>query len=359
VYKRQGEPKAAVAAAVASPDTSTFTVLMDQKFKAQEDRMEQLLKQTSAPGNVSRVSGGSDDIQGKISRVAGDSADIYGGSIWALKGIEIPSPNSGNHVSLRTGGAIVNSSLLMDYTLVVAPQVVPDVPSFDSAAFAVGVGHVGSFQNGNVEASGGSEGAAINFQIGNVEASGGSEGAAVTFQNGNVEASGGSEGAAVFFEIDSDATHSMHGSAEFCQTRLVNFDSTRRLQLTVANGDVIYGEGCGRLVEGGLLTEEVWYVPSIGDRGVLSVWPATAHGISCTLGPGGVTFSKDQEVIAQGFRVPVRRNFEIRFNLKNVNTDVANNPVAVSVPILLSNVADTSVGEPPPLIGDFRGVCPN
>jgi hypothetical protein len=161
---------------------------MDQKFKAQEDRMEQLLKQTSAPGNVSRVSGGSDDIQGKISRVAGDSADIYGGSIWALKGIEIPSPNSGNHASLRTGGAIVKSSLLMDYTLVVAPQVVPDVSFFDSAAFAVGVGHVGSFQNGNVEASGGSEGAAINFQIGNVEASGGSEGAAVTSQIGNVVA---------------------------------------------------------------------------------------------------------------------------------------------------------------------------
>jgi len=86
-----------------------------------------------------------------------------------------------------------------------------------------------------------------------------------------VEASGGSEGAAVIFEIDSDAAHSMHGSAEFCQTKLINFDSTRRLRLAVANGKVVYGEGRGYLLEGGLLTKKVWYVPLIGNRGVLSV----------------------------------------------------------------------------------------
>ena len=120
----------------------------------------------------------------------------------------------GRVASSRTVGAVDDSSFLMYYTLVVSPQVVPDVLSFDSAAFAVGVGHVGSFKFDSGTFRCGAESSLTK---------------AGSFQVGNVEAFGGSEGAAVFFEFDSDASHSMHGSDKFCKTKLVNFDSTRRL----------------------------------------------------------------------------------------------------------------------------------
>ena len=84
---------------------------------------------------------------GMISSVSGEADDIYGGSIWAMDGIEIPSPDSGSFTSHRTVSAVVNSSLLMDYTLVVAQQIVPDI--------------LNPFKIGNMEVSGGSEEAAV------------------------------------------------------------------------------------------------------------------------------------------------------------------------------------------------------
>jgi hypothetical protein len=235
----KGASKAAVAA-VASSDSSQLTSLFNEKFKAQEDRMEELLKRSSATGSLSRV--------------AGDSADTYGGSIWAMRCSEIHP----NYTTLMEDNE----------SLVVAPQACPTV-SFGSIA------------------------------------------------------SSRSVGAMVTFEIDSDATHNMHGNVEFCHTALDNFDPSRRMRIEVANGGIIYAEGCGRLTEGGLLTKDVWCVPSIGNRGLLSTWPCTNdEGVECTLGgPNQLVFKKDGKIIAKGFKSPSTRNHKIQFALRDRSHD--------------------------------------
>ena len=126
-------------------------------------------------------------------------------------------------------------------------------------------------------------------------------------------------GPKITFEIDSDATHTMHGNLDVCRAFLVDFDPTRRMQIQVANGEFIYGEGCGRLAEGGLLTEEVWHVPGIGNRGLLSTFPAVANGVDCLLNRNGAVFSKDGVVLAKGFLVPSCRNFQIQFAVRDRN----------------------------------------
>ena len=103
----------------------------------------------------------------------------------------------------------------------------------------------------------------------------------------------------------------MHENLDVCRASLVDFDPTRRMQIQVANREFIYGEGCGRLAEGGLLTEEVWHVPGIGNRGLLSTFPAVANGVDCLLNRYGAVFSKDGVVLAKGFLVPSCRNFQI------------------------------------------------
>ena len=87
-------------------------------------------------------------------------------------------------------------------------------------------------------------------------------------------ASSRSVGATITFKMDSDATHNMHGNVELCHNPLANFDSSRRIRIGIANGVIICAEGCGRLIEGGLLSEEVWRVPDIGNKGLSSIWLA-------------------------------------------------------------------------------------
>jgi hypothetical protein len=90
-------------------------------------------------------------------------------------------------------------------------------------------------------------------------------------------------GTVVVFEIDTDASHNMHSDEDFCKTYLVDYDESKRLRIQVANGEYVYAVGCGRLPEGGLLTEEVYCVPGIRDGdhhlGLLSTWPGMVNGV--------------------------------------------------------------------------------
>jgi len=88
---------------------------------------------------------------------------------------------------------------------------------------------------------------------------------------------------------------------------------------------------------------EVWHVPSIQNRGLISVFPVTVNVLFCALGLGRVTFAKNSEVIAEGITVSKSRRFQIRFRLfnqgldpKSLNNVLANLTVAVSVLAVIS-----------------------
>jgi hypothetical protein len=400
-------------------------------FKVQEDRKEQLLKCSSAIGILSRVSGDSEDnfiaqedrmeelskhssTTGSLSRVAGDSADIYGGSIWAQHGTKIHSVyiklievmNSWWSL-LKHFPQLVLTVLsvfvplvrffdsLFDYTLDIVPQVVPGVlcSDSDSDASAVGVGPVSCFKIDSVASIGSyksSSAMLVEVKVSSVAPGGSTDpsfATLVTPQEFGVEASGGSEGAVVSFDIVSYTSHNMHGDVEFCRSALVDFDPTRRMQMCMPNGEVVSAEGCGRLIEGGLLTKEVWCVPAIGNRGLLSTWPCTDdEGVICIRGgPDQLVFQKDGNVIAKGYAVPEIRKYQIQFNLRSPSPVMIssheiisegpshsslNDDIIFIVPLpslQVQSARDTSVGEPPPLIDgwsdepvvDFRGVHPN
>ena len=107
----------------------------------------------------------------------------------------------------------------------------------------------------------------------------------------------------------------MLGSPELCRTILADFDARRILIIDAPGGQTIYAQGCGRLVEGGLLTEEVWCVPAIGDRGLLSTPQAISRGVSCTLNRDGVQFSKDGITLLKGRLDRNTRNFKVDISL--------------------------------------------
>ena len=125
----------------------------------------------------------------------------------------------------------------------------------------------------------------------------------------------GSNMSRVTFEVDTGATHSMLGSLELCRTILADFDARRILMIDAPGGQTIYAQGCGRLVEGGILTEEVWCVPAIGERGLLSTPQAIRRGVSCTLNRDGVEFSKGGITLLKGRLDRNARNFKVDITL--------------------------------------------
>ena len=135
----------------------------------------------------------------------------------------------------------------------------------------------------------------------------------------------------ITFEVDTGATHSMLGSLELCRAILADFDASRILMISAPGGQIVYGKGCGRLIEGGILTEEIWCVPAIGDRGLLSTSPAVSKGVSCALRQDGVVFSKDGVTLLKGRLDRSTRNFKVDISL-NTCCEVTHSSIVSNIP---------------------------
>jgi hypothetical protein len=123
----------------------------------------------------------------------------------------------------------------------------------------------------------------------------------------------------------------MLGSLELCRAILADFDASRILMISAPGGQIVYGKGCGRLIEGGILTEEIWCVPAIGDRGLLSTSPAVSKGVSCDLRQDGVLFSKDGVTLLKGRLDRSTRNFKVDISL-NTCCELTHSSIVSTIP---------------------------
>ena len=114
--------------------------------------------------------------------------------------------------------------------------------------------------------------------------------------------------------------------------------------ISAPEGQIVYGKGCGRLIKGEILTEEIWCVPAIGDRGLLSTSPAVSRGVSCALRQDDAVCSKDEVTLLNGRLDRSTRNFKVDISLNtcckvihsSIVSDIPYPPSEHACPVLLS-----------------------